>query len=1265
MEASDAPVGVEDFVLLNEITEDSVCDNLKTRFKADRIYTFIGTVVVAVNPYKPIDIYSDAWVRKYHGSNPYEMQPHIFALADAAFRDMRDRDRDQCVIITGESGAGKTEASKILMRYIAAASRQAQGVEKIRDQLLNCNPVLEAFGNAKTTRNDNSSRFGKYMDLQFDFRGKPVGGKITTYLLEKSRVVTVPNGERSFHIFYQILSGLNSKELEDLHLTPSTTDYAYLAPPPPPAANGTPLQRRDTATAPVTVSSPIDADGGGIRTLTDTKAFRHTVDSLESLGIDGPTRAHMWRIIAAILLLGNVRFAATKPGIVSAMDTVGVAGSAVANPELTTKIAELLGVSPDELANALTHRSISDRATKKNILVPLGPDQALFARDAFAKSLYGRLFSWLVTRINNFINVQGVKNGYRNVIGVLDIYGFEIMEKNGFEQLMINYCNEKLQQLFIELTLKSEQEEYAKEGIEWTDIAYFNNAVICDLIEQKRTGIFAVLDDECVMQDNTDATFLSKLSTVAAHHKHFDSREKNPRTSRLPPGAFLIHHYAGDVSYSVDGFIEKNKDLLFRDLLGLAAASKHPIVQEMYAAAGPAVEENGSSKRPETLGSQFKASMASLIELLMSKNPHYIRCIKPNTSKASSIFDDELVRHQVRYLGLQESIRVRRSGYCYRQKYLKFLDRFKMLSPLTWPKWKGGSIPYGSDVVAEGLKAVFGALNIKQAEWKLGKSKVFIKNPSTLLLLENARNQAKHRLATRIRARWLAYRARSEYLEIRNSIIRLQANFRRHLYRRRYLDLRRKTIIAQKVIRGRRARKLVRQKRARIPKFAAAMMQRSWRRYRNLKYFSLLKTRMAEAGPHWRNMKWPKPPAGRGMKILGETLRVVYDRIMARNYRKSLTNERREYIRWKVVAHDLFKGKDSYALRLGVYLYFFRNASIDTMFSTQKGFAGDNVGLTTGELSGRWQVASCGEPLLCSVHCMKLHRHNPTKDAPRILALTPTTLHVFTKNLSTKEKVPLQELVDVSLSSMADGIIVFHVFSNTGRKSKGDIVVRCDGFEIELVSKLAQIGKGGGKVIRVALQFPDELLHLAGSIVSDLRRLCTQTNPENVPDFFILGDTTYGSCCVDEIAADHISADLIVHYGHSCLSRNERISTLLVFGRGDLDVAEAATSLNDVLSKDRPTILYFDTALYHARTDLASKLAEQGLEVSICEFVTSWKPAELEKASGKANYHLPVAEGRTVDDYTLVFVGEESLALTNFIITHAGKKVNYVMLFLV
>ncbi|KAJ3061452.1 Unconventional myosin-Ib, partial [Quaeritorhiza haematococci] len=302
-------------------------------------------------------------------------------------------------------------------------------------------------------------------------------------------------------------------------------------------------------------------------------------------------------------------------------------------------------------------------------------------------------------------------------------------QKNGFEQFVINYCNEKLQQLFIELTLKSEQEEYAREGIDWADIKYFNNKPICELIESKKQGIIALLDEECVRPgDVSDLTFLSKLNSTIMSHPHFDSRVKNPRDKQLTHETFRLKHYAGDVYYDVDGFIDKNNDALFKDLLYALNASSKGAVREMFPERRE--EDVKKMKRPESLGSQFRSSMNALIDNLMSKNPHYIRCLKPNAEKRANAFDDELVLHQCRYLGLQENIRVRRAGYCFRQKFEKFFDRFKMLCKETWPNpppTREGEV----QTVRDHIKKILDSQGIKPEEYAFGKTKIFVRQPLT------------------------------------------------------------------------------------------------------------------------------------------------------------------------------------------------------------------------------------------------------------------------------------------------------------------------------------------------------------------------------------------------------------------------------------------------------------------------------------------------------------------------------------------------------
>ncbi|KAJ3156843.1 Unconventional myosin-Ia [Irineochytrium annulatum] len=722
---------------------------------------------------------------------------------------------------------------------------------------------------------------------------------------------------------------------------------------------------------------------GGLRdSKEDATQFKATCASLGALGMPETDRTSVWGVVAAVLTLGNVKF--DRDGRRSEVSSSGVVGSRVVSNDVLRKAAGLLGVDADELKSALTFRKVFDpvrrggEAAQKDggIMVPLTVEQAAFSRDALAKSLYGKLFAWIVKRINGHIGCTAAVKGKRSVIGVLDIYGFEIMQKNGFEQLMINYCNEKLQQLFIELTLKSEQEEYAKEGIEWTEIKYFNNAPICELIESKRTGILALLDEECTLNDHNDTTFIAKLNSQVSSHKHYDSREKNPRTSKLPDDVFVVKHYAGDVTYSIDGFVERNKDLLYRDLINLAFNSDKPIVREMFGNEGKKIagsEEEIVLRRPETLGIQFR----------------------PNSIKKPSKFDTELVLHQVRYLGLQESIRVRRAGFCHRSRHAKFLDRFKMLSKDTWPMWKGGD-----KGVVDGCRKVLEHAGVPEEEWRIGKTKVFIKNPATK--------------------------------------------------RKYFLQLVKASMLFQRITRGRNARRYVRSIRTKIPKFAAPIIQRAYRRYRYRFHLVLLSSLIRKAGDRWRDMKWPKPPPGRAMKSFTELFKPVYERLLAKKYRDCLGEERKEYMRWKVMAYDLMRSKESYA------------------DSTTFGFVADRVGLTSGELASKWKAIS-REPILSAVPCEKHHRHTPNKHAPRYLVLTPSHLYLLNpKNLGEKDILPISQVADVSLSPYSDGLIVIRLFSGDG-SGKGDLLVRCEtkGWEVEFVSRLAMVGKGGGKVTRV------------------------------------------------------------------------------------------------------------------------------------------------------------------------------------------------------
>ncbi len=647
--------GVDDLVLLDEVTQDAVVGNLEARFKKDLIYSYIGPVLLSVNPFHNIrGLYGVSMIKKYCGRYMYELQPHVYAVAETMYRNMLSTHRAQCVLVSGESGAGKTEAAKKVLSYISAVSGSASDGDQLKEQLLQSNPVLEAFGNAKTVRNDNSSRFGKYMEIQFTYSGVPVGGRVTNYLLEKPRVVRPGDGERNFHVFYQLCAGVDhdGSELgQRMGLGAGHAHFAYLN-------NGA---------------------ASTVRGVNDKDEYHEMHDAMVEIGFTPDDIESMYCLTAAVLWLGNITFMKPRGGGAGRDAKTAVDGGPAM--EALQRAAALLGIQDANLLKrALTNRSVS--AGADTVVKPLNREEALYTRDALAKALYSRSFSALVQRINNQIKAPD-GSGAELQIGILDIYGFEIFETNSFEQLCINYCNEKLQQLFIELTLKAEQDEYKSEGIAWTPVKFFNNKIVCDLVEAKRpAGIIAYLDEESIYPNGSDESLLSKLKKNLSKHKHFECK---PQDKTHRGNDFIIKHYAGDVTYCIDGFLEKNKDTLFRDLMDAAGSSTNPYVRGLF----PEATAAASKKRPPTAGHQFKTSMLALIKTLMQCEPHYIRCIKPNDDKRAGRYDSARVSHQAQYLGLLENVKVRRAGFAFRQTFEAFAARYKMLSTQTWPSGSG------------------------------------------------------------------------------------------------------------------------------------------------------------------------------------------------------------------------------------------------------------------------------------------------------------------------------------------------------------------------------------------------------------------------------------------------------------------------------------------------------------------------------------------------------------------------------------------------
>ncbi|ESP02895.1 hypothetical protein LOTGIDRAFT_212414 [Lottia gigantea] len=1064
-------VGVSDAVLLDPITEDAFIDNIHERFKHDLIYTYIGNVVVSVNPYQKLQLYTHDVIDEYRSRNIYELPPHIYAIADDAYRSMRDRNLDQCIIISGESGSGKTEASKVIMQYVAEVSGKGQDIDTVKEQLLQSNPVLEAFGNAKTVRNDNSSRFGKYMDIEFDYKGDPIGGVITNYLLEKSRVAVQSKGERNFHIFYQLLSGADPQLLKSLKLHESAQDYVFLR-------NG----------------------GNGLSSATDdAENFRIVKNGMEIIGFSSEEINHVFKLVSTILKLGNIQF---TPRV----NEDGTDGCDIGAENEVQEVCELLGCSKELLDAALTQRTVEVKGDK--VKTHLKNNDAYYARDALCKALYSRMFSWLVQRINDSIKVilNSLKidtKGKTKVMGVLDIYGFEVFQNNSFEQFIINYCNEKLQQIFIELTLKEEQEEYVKEGIEWIHVEYFNNAVICDLIEKNNVGILALLDEECLRPgDVTDTTFLNKLNQRCAQHPHYESRscKKTQSDKSLPHDAFRLRHYAGNVLYKVEGFIDKNNDLLFRDLSQAMFSCKNPLLKTLFPEGNPSQK---SLKRPVTAGSQFKISVTELMKNLLSKNPNYIRCIKPNDDKKASVLDVNLVRHQVRYLGLMENVRVKRAGYAFRQSYGIFLYRYKMLAKETWPSWKGEA--------KEGVKLVLESQNIPSEEYAFGKTKIFIRNPKTLFEIEERRRDKMEDLAVMIQKVWKGWKQLMIYKKMKQSQIVISARYRGYWAQKCFQHKKKSTIRLQCYVRGWKARcllarlkhekkvnwavdvihkyhhgwqarKVCRQLRQERKVFNAARIiqkyYQGWRvrkQYRSkfrakagpkiarfmkiaLKKQFLLKLKANLPSMSPISQDWPK--CSPLFKDASQELKKIYHRWRCHKYRLKFDQSARYQMKEKVTASDIFKGKKE------IY-----------PMSVSNLFKGDYFGLSQNMTWQKVYKSTSDKDVVFADTVTKINRANGKMVRLLIVMSTQALLVFEPKNMTLKYRIPLGEVEKMSLSPYSDKLLIFHLQKHDSNgdvlSKKGDFIF-CSDHVIEFVAKaylVVQNHTGKPPEVQISQQF--------------------------------------------------------------------------------------------------------------------------------------------------------------------------------------------------
>eukprot|EP00392_Amoebophrya_sp_AT5.2_P005398 g5407.t1 len=896
--------GVEDLLTLGDFNEGCLLQNIRKRYFEDRIYTGIGApILVSINPYQKLkDLYSPATMAEYRKLTTVRKQnrdvmisPHLFSVASECYDTMLAEQQNQSIIITGESGAGKTEATKRILNYVAniqdnsgpapAAGGSSRGgnanetaggsssstsTSSIEHQVLRSNPVLEAFGNAKTVRNDNSSRFGKFIEIQFDRQGKLTTANIRNYLLEKCRITAQQANERNYHAFYLLSTGAKPKMREELNLGKESTaeDFDF-------------------------ISMCTEIEGAE---QSDEEGFLEVTDCLARLKFTKEEVSTIWKCCAAILLLGNLDFDEND----DSDSSVEVHDWAQVCPP----ICELLGIEVAALRGVLTNKKFFDPISKNEFTSPLRLDAAKQVKLSIARVLYSRMFDWLVGRINASMqegqnrNPAGqsgggattsptagaAKRGTQNraaapkveghKIGLLDIYGFEVFEWNSFEQLCINFANEKLQQHFNSHMFRMEQKLYSEENISWAHIDWKDNQDVIDALEKKPSGVFPHLDSTCLGPNATDAAFLQALYTKTA------KRDIIFNPSKQKTDLFAVAHYAGEVRYSVEGFLDKNYEKQTDEALQILRASQNPLITKFVEdhgdgevgnanakasagggpggrASGPGMRVSGRGvggardrfggagaggasssmttdkiKGPQgTVSSTFREQLDSLVADLNKTHPRYIRCIKPNPNKAAHEFDSKDVLRQLRCAGMLEAIRIRRAGYSVRRPFKEFLLKFGRLHPnLQRPGSRTISDSEQKPLCQKLLEYLEQKLGIKEKvgdkAWQIGRSKVFLKE-DLQKLLEAEINAAVTEFCIRIAKMYRGYLCRRRFRAQRAACLKLQC-FVRCVFavrRLRRMKERRKAAVAlQTAARGSVARKRYRRMRT-----GALKLQSRWR----------------------------------------------------------------------------------------------------------------------------------------------------------------------------------------------------------------------------------------------------------------------------------------------------------------------------------------------------------------------------------------------------------------------------------------------------
>ncbi|CAL8460835.1 g366 [Coccomyxa elongata] len=817
-------MGVEDMTTLSYLNEPGVLWNLKCRYVLDAIYTYTGSILIAVNPFARLPhLYGPHMMEQYRGRDLGELSPHVYAIADAAYRQMRSEAKSQSILVSGESGAGKTETAKLIMQYLAWIGNGGvlSDGDSVEQQVLESNPLLEAFGNAKTVRNDNSSRFGKFVEIQFNKAGRISGAAVRTYLLERSRVVQLTDPERNYHIFYQLCDGASPTERQSWQLG-QAKDYHYLN-------QSSCFQLKD---------------------VNNVEEYKRTRRAMSLVGIPEEEQVAVCQTVAAVLHLGNVSFVEAGE-----QDSSKVAPGA--SQQHLAAAAKLLGVAPEGLAHALTTRT--RQTTDGPIVSPIDVKAATDNRDSLAKTIYSRLFDWLVAKVNTSI---GQDPHAVSMVGVLDIYGFECFKENDFEQFCINLANEKLQQHFNQHVFKMEQAEYEREAIDWSYITFVDNQDVLDLIEKKPLGILDLLDEQCRFPRATNADLANRL--YASPEVSGSGRFSKPKLSQT---GFSIEHYAGPVTYKTDNFLPKNRDFVVAEHQVLLQASSEAFVQVLFPAEPEAngnTSKVGQGYKFSSVGSRFKRQLQDLMDALHKMEPHYIRCIKPNSFNRPMDFENANVLQQLRCGGVLEAVRISCAGFPTKFPFEDFVDHFWNLVPELLSR----------DDLDDAALARAACQKAKLQGFQIGKTKIFLRagqmaeldkirtellNRSAIILQRHARGfvarskyQRKRQAAVTLQAGVRGFLARAEARRLRQlaAATKIQAAARMHAARSRYQRTRSAVLLIQAAYRGHTARAVA----ADLKKQKAALrIQATWRGYRARRSFLRTRRGVVALQTRWRS----------------------------------------------------------------------------------------------------------------------------------------------------------------------------------------------------------------------------------------------------------------------------------------------------------------------------------------------------------------------------------------------------------------------------